>query len=93
MAAVEAYKLNVMKPPRAQLVMARSGANQHRVKVSKWLADKADILTFDKLTSGINVIPKYDLHELMGLHCAGQGTADLIRYAKDDPLGGWHLGG
>jgi ABC-type sugar transport system ATPase subunit len=60
-----------------QEVRYLSGGNQQKVVLAKWLATRAQILTFDEPTRGIDVGAKAGIHELMR-ELARAGAAILM---------------
>ena len=60
-----------------QRVVARSGGNQQKVVIARWLATKPKVLILDEPTRGIDVGAKAEVHGLIA-RLAEQGVAILM---------------
>ena len=58
-------QLRIKTPTYAQLVRNLSGGNQQKVVISKWLANRPQVLIFDEPTRGIDVGAKAEIYHLM----------------------------
>src|SRR5256885_11718707 len=69
----------IRRPPRSTLfpytTLFRSGGNQQKVLIGRWLLTRPRILILDEPTRGIDVGAKAEIHRLVGA-LAAQGTAD-----------------
>src|SRR5256885_14625457 len=71
----------IRRPPRSTLfpytTLFRSGGNQQKVLIGRWLLTRPRILILDEPTRGIDVGAKAEIHRLVGA-LAAQGTAVLM---------------
>jgi inositol transport system ATP-binding protein len=61
--------------------ITKSGGNQQKVVLAKWLTDKVKIMILDEPTRGIDVGTKAEIHRLMG-NFAREGMAIIMISSK-----------
>jgi len=64
---VEEYrkKLNIRMASPEQLIASLSGGNQQKVTLARWLALRPKVLIVDEPTSGIDIVAKVEVHNLL----------------------------
>ena len=76
-AAAANQKLRTKTPSMEQKLKNRSGGNQQKVIIARWLIKDSDIFIFDEPTRGIDIGAKSEMYELMET-LASQGKSVIM---------------